>query len=223
MSTFSSIDPLNALSSQSRAGTNNGSDLGQEEYLKLMITQFQNQDPFKPMENGDFLGQIAQFGTVSGISELKDSFSAVASSISSDQTLQASGLIGRTVLAQVSNGDLEAGEGLNGAVDVPVATTAVSVEVRDTAGQVVRRISLGQHDGGLAEFNWDGLMDDGSVAPAGNYTFKAEIDTTTGPEAVVVLVFAEVKSVSMSPYTGTLSLNFANMDSLGLDQIRQIQ
>ncbi len=223
MSTFSSIDPLNAYSSQARAGTNNGSDLGQEEYLKLMVTQFQNQDPFKPMENGDFLGQIAQFGTVSGITELKESFSAVASSISSDQTLQASGLIGRTVLAQVSNGDVEAGEGLKGAVDVPVATTSVSVEVRDTAGQVVRRINLGQHDGGLAEFKWDGMSDDGSIAPAGNYTFEAKIETTTGPEAVGVLVAAKVESVSMSPYTGQLSLNFANMASLGLDQIRQIQ
>ena len=42
-------------------------DLGQEEFLQLMMTQLENQDPFKPMESGEFLGQLAQFGTVTGI------------------------------------------------------------------------------------------------------------------------------------------------------------
>ncbi len=222
MSTISSIDPLNAYSSQSRAGNDPGSDLGQEEYLKLMITQFQNQDPFKPMENGDFLGQIAQFGTVSGISELKDSFSAVAASISSDQTLQASGLIGRTVLADVNTGRLDSKDGISGAVEVPIPTGSVTVEVRDSAGQVVRRMNLGEHSGGLSNFTWDGVTDEGVQAPSDSYTFEAKIDTSTGPEAVRVLVAAEVESVSMSPSTGALSLNFANMESLGLHQVRQI-
>ncbi|MFK8029897.1 MAG: flagellar hook assembly protein FlgD [Gammaproteobacteria bacterium] len=224
MSSVGSIDSLNVYSSRARAGNDTGSDLGQEEYLKLMVTQFQNQDPFKPMENGDFLGQIAQFGTVSGISELKDSFSAVASSISSDQTLQASGLIGRTVLAQVNTGNLDDKGELSGAVEVPIATNGVTVEVRDSVGQVVRRMSLGQHGGGgLSQFTWDGVKEDGTRAPAGSYTFEAKIDTSTGPEAVGVLVAAQVESVSMSPTTGSLSLNFANMGSLGLNQIRQIQ
>ena len=222
MSTISSIDPLNAYSSQARAGNDAGSDLGQEEYLKLMITQFQNQDPFKPMENGDFLGQIAQFGTVSGITELKDSFSAVAASISSDQTLQASGLIGRTVLADVNTVRLEAQGGITGAVEVPIPTGAVTVEVRDSAGQVVRRMNLGEHGGGLANFTWDGVTDEGVQAPLDSYTFEAQINTSIGPEAVGVLIAAEVDSVSMSPNTGTLRLNFDNMDSLGLNQVRQI-
>ena len=49
-------------------------ELGQDQFLKLMTTQLQNQDPFKPMENGEFLSQMAQFGTVSGIQGLQDSF-----------------------------------------------------------------------------------------------------------------------------------------------------
>ena len=46
--------------------------LQQEAFLELMIAQFRNQDPFKPMENGDFLGQLAQFGTVSGICSVSE-------------------------------------------------------------------------------------------------------------------------------------------------------
>lgn len=218
---MNTINPLDSYSTRAKT-TQSNSELGQEEYLKLMITQFQNQDPFKPMENGEFLGQIAQFGTVSGIAELKDSFGAVAASISSDQTLQASGLIGRTVLADINGGGLTDGGEISGAVDVPVSTTGISLEVRDSAGQVVRHMSLGLHGAGLADFTWDGKADDGTTAPAGDYTFEAQIQTPIGPEAVGVLVSAEVESVSLSPYTGALSLNFANLNSLGLNQIRQI-
>jgi hypothetical protein len=53
-------------------------ELGQEEFLRLMMTQLRNQDPFKPMESGEFLGQLAQFGTVTGLGELQQSFEGLA-------------------------------------------------------------------------------------------------------------------------------------------------
>ena len=46
--------------------------LGQEDFLKLMTTQLQNQDPFAPMDNGDFIAQMAQFSTVTGITEINN-------------------------------------------------------------------------------------------------------------------------------------------------------
>ena len=52
--------------------------LGQEDFLKLMTTQLQYQDPFKPMDNGEFLGQMAQFSTVSSIQSLQSSFAQLA-------------------------------------------------------------------------------------------------------------------------------------------------
>ena len=52
--------------------------LGQADFLQLMTTQLQNQDPFAPLENGEFIGQMAQFGTVSGIEELQQSSSAAS-------------------------------------------------------------------------------------------------------------------------------------------------
>ena len=47
------------------------SELGQSEFLKLMTAQLNNQDPMKPMENGEFFNQIAQFSSVSGIQDLQ--------------------------------------------------------------------------------------------------------------------------------------------------------
>src|SRR5690606_32338123 len=73
--------------------------LGQEEFLSLMTTQLKNQDPFKPLESGEFLGQLAQFGTVNGLAELKTSFADLAGSLVPSQKLAAADLLGRTVLA----------------------------------------------------------------------------------------------------------------------------
>jgi flagellar basal-body rod modification protein FlgD len=66
--------------------------LGQDQFLKLMTTQMTHQDPTKPMQNGEFLSQMAQFGTVSGIQDLQQSFKDFAASIGSDQALQAAKL-----------------------------------------------------------------------------------------------------------------------------------
>ena len=52
----------------------NKNSLGQEDFLKLMTTQLQNQDPFAPMDNGDFIAQMAQFSTVTGITEINNNF-----------------------------------------------------------------------------------------------------------------------------------------------------
>ncbi len=73
--------------------------LGQEDFLTLMISQFRNQDPFEPMDNGEFLGQLAQFSTVNGISSLNAAFAGLAGSMQDNQALQAAGLVGHSVLA----------------------------------------------------------------------------------------------------------------------------
>ena len=65
--------------------------LSQDQFLKLMTTQMTHQDPSEPMKNAEFLSQMAQFGTVSGIQDLQQSFANFATSINSDQALQATG------------------------------------------------------------------------------------------------------------------------------------
>ena len=95
---------------------NDASDLGLNDFLKLMVAQLNNQDPFEPMDNGEFLGQIAQFGSVTGLEELNQSFHSLAATITSDQGLQASALIGREVLAPIATGELTAGGMLRGQV-----------------------------------------------------------------------------------------------------------
>lgn len=171
------------------------SDLGQEDFLELMLTQLKNQDPFKPLESGEFLGQLAQFGTVSGLAELKSSFESLAGSLVSSQSLQAAGLVGRSALVESSRVAVTEGQSVVGAVDMPTASGSVSVDVRDAVGQVVRKIELGSQPAGLATFTWDGITADGTPAPTGRYSFTAEFNSQGKVEAAHTLVSSSVESV----------------------------
>ena len=83
MTTTSPLGELGAFAPPPQRERND--ELGQSDFLKLMITQFKNQDPFQPMENGEFLGQIAQFSTVNGIESLNTAFAGLAETLQGEQ------------------------------------------------------------------------------------------------------------------------------------------
>ncbi len=195
--------------------------LQQEAFLELMIAQFRNQDPLKPMENGDFLGQLAQFGTVSGIEQLQESFASFASSLYSDQALQASGLIGREVLIPSAAGVLNPTGGLRGAAELSGSTPSLVVQVKDADGSLVRRMDLGVQEAGLVYFDWDGLNDGGQRVPPGAY----EVEIIGGPlgmrEQLPVLMEARVDSVTLGNAGGVL-LNLDRLGEIPLADVRRI-
>jgi flagellar basal-body rod modification protein FlgD len=170
-------------------------DLGQEDFLHLMLTQLKNQDPFKPMESGEFLGQIAQFGTVQGLAGLQTSFDSLSASLVSNQALQASTLVGRSALVETSTMAVAAGQTVAGAIDLPASSASVRVTIKDAAGQTVRTIALGQQPKGLATFAWDGLDDDGRAVQAGTYTFDATYFDGADSVAADTLLRAPIDSV----------------------------
>src|SRR5690606_23962020 len=114
------------------------------EFLKLMLTQLENQDPFKPLESGEFLGQLAQFGTVSGIANLERSFAGLSESLVANQALEASGLIGREVLVRSERAYIGNDASVEAAVRLDQNAGRVLVQISDAMGQVVRNIDLGR-------------------------------------------------------------------------------
>jgi len=72
--------------------------LGQSDFLKLMTTQLQNQDPFAPMENAEFIAQMAQFSTVTGITEMGTELKAIAEQLGEFRIATAANLLGSSVM-----------------------------------------------------------------------------------------------------------------------------
>lgn len=192
--------------------------LGQDAFLELMLTQLQHQDPLNPMESADFLSQVAQFGTVNGITDLNTSFATLSSSLQSNQALQASTMVGNTVLVPSDRAVLTPGSQVTGKVFSESSTTNLILNISDATGQSVRQINLGQNAAGLAQFSWDGLDNNGNPLPAGAYSIEAAAQVGDEAIAQTVLVNAKVDSVSL--ITGNEPL--LNLNGIGAYSINDV-
>ncbi len=197
-------------------------ELGQEDFLKLMTTQLRNQDPFEPMENGAFMGQLAQFGTVSGIEDLRTELQNLAGSLVSNQAMQAAAMLGRAVLVPTSQGVLTADGTISGAVELPNAVSSMNVSIYDQSGQLIRDIALGSQSPGMVTFSWDGLATDGSAVPPGTYEIRAEAISGGVNEAFEVLLADQVQSVSLPSGGRPLTLELAGLGTVDFSLIKQI-
>lgn len=197
-------------------------ELGQEDFLKLMTTQLQSQDPFKPADNAEFMSQLAQFGTVTGIEDLKTEIQNLAGSLVSNQTFQAAGMLGRTVLIPATHSVLEQDGVIEGAVELPNAVSSLNIGIYDPAGQLVKNVSLGSQAPGMVSFDWDGLATDGKVVPPGRYEIRAEASSGGINEAYEVLIADEVQSVSLPAAGAALTMELAGLGKVNFSDIRQI-
>lgn len=213
---------LESLNLAPQSATKKSGSIGQAEFLKLMTAQLNNQDPTKPMESGEFFSQIAQFSSVAGIQELQKSFEQVASAMLSNQALQASAMVGRSVLMPATEGDLKEGGNIQGMVELPSSTSDLTVGIYDASGQLVRQMNMGPQANGSVGFTWDGLMDDGAAAPVGRYQLQAMTQVDGSPVAAATFVVAKVDSVIMGKFGQEVTLNLGAMGQLGLSEIKQV-
>lgn len=195
-------------------------ELGQAEFLALMTSQLENQDPLNPMENAEFMGQIAQFSTVEGIGNLNESFSALAGAMQSSQALQASALVGRDALINSPVAQLRDGT-LSGAVNLTSGSADVAVEIINGRGQLVGQLELGTLPAGQHAFSWNGRGPDGEQLPDGTYYLQARGTVGSATQAMQTLVNGRVDSVSFQGSQG-LVLNVDGVGAVKLSDIDRI-
>lgn len=196
--------------------------LGQDAFLELMLTQLQHQDPLNPMESAEFLSQVAQFGTVNGITELNDSFATLSGSLQSSQALQASTMVGNTVLVPGNYSELVTGGEISGAVELNNSTSNLMLNISDSSGQSVRQVDLGTHTAGITKFTWDGLDNNGDALPAGTYKIEAAALQGSDVVAQSILVNAKVDSVTLSKTGGEPLLNLSGIGTVSISEVREI-
>ncbi|MBI5256475.1 MAG: flagellar hook assembly protein FlgD [Burkholderiales bacterium] len=156
--TTGTTSSTNNLASQVQAASGASKTLSASEqtdrFLKLLVTQMQNQDPLNPMDNAEITTQMAQISTVSGIDDLNKSIGAMSSMLLQSQSLEAAGLVGKTVL--VNGNDLTLAEDGSTAAGFELAGPAdsVKVQIKNAAGKVVDTLELGAAASGRHSFEW---------------------------------------------------------------------
>ncbi len=221
INTNSSIYDNLGLSQTPQTSTNSNNELGQDAFMRLMLAQMQNQDPLSPMENGQFIAQLAQFQSVSGINDLSTSFSDFVTSMQSNQALQASALVGRQVLVDSNTAALSDTGAVNGAAILPASTTNMNVYVYDSSGQLVRTINMGEQSAGEIEFSWDGMDGSGNRLPAGQYDFKVEAAYEGENYELASAFYSTVESVVLGGGNG-ITLNVTGQGEVPMSIVSKI-
>jgi flagellar basal-body rod modification protein FlgD len=211
---LSYLDQLKKLQEQSKTEESTGKqDLKQEDFLSLLTKQLSQQDPFKPVSNDQMIAQMASFATVDGIGKMNTQFESLNSSMTSNQALQASSLVGRDVLVPGAAGIKPADAGMAAMVKLPQSMDNVLVRVENEMGQLVRTFDVGAQPGGDARVEWDGKDDQGNPMPAGKYRVKASGLMEGESREFEVSTYANVNSVLLGKGDGNVLLNLAGFES----------
>ena len=208
---------------KTQTSTTRGNDeLGQAEFLELMTKQLEFQDPLEPMENGDFIAQMAQFSATSGIADLNAAFSEISTAFQSNQALQASTMVGRDVLISGNQIRLDNEGDMVMAVELNQSAAAVRVNITDANGQLVHQVDLGSQSAGLVNYQWNGLNANGDRVSSGLYNISSEVNQNGSVAAGETLVSVQVESVTLGQAGQDLTLTVSDLGDISMSQIRKI-
>jgi flagellar basal-body rod modification protein FlgD len=154
--------------------------LDKDDFLKLFITQMQNQDPLNPMDSTEYIGQLAQLTQLEQSYNTNSNLKDIVSSLGAASAMSAVSFLGTEVSAAGSEIALQAGEAAQIRYTVPVDAVQVSVKIMDASGATVRSLTQGQTQAGDAVVAWDGTDAAGTQLPTGTYTVAVTATRATG-------------------------------------------
>ncbi|MDC0602975.1 flagellar hook assembly protein FlgD [Aliiglaciecola sp.] len=197
--------------------------LSQEDFFALLTEQLANQDPTKPVDNDQMVSQMTSFSISEGIDELNAKFESFASSMTSNQALQASSLIGQDVLLPGNVGYLSNNsEGMSGVVITDKSTQNLEITIESEIGEIIKTIDAGTQAAGNIQFNWDGKDANGNPLPPGNYIIKAQGSQFGDSISLPTAINRHVDSVSLAGNNQGVILNLDGESSVNLSEVIQI-
>ncbi|WP_444994912.1 flagellar hook assembly protein FlgD [Aliikangiella sp. IMCC44359] len=197
-------------------------ELGQADFLAILTTQLASQDPLSPVDNKEFISQMSQFASLDSLQTLVNQFGELSNSMTSNQALQASALVGRNVLIPGNEGFLLNESAIAGQLNLESTTTNIRFEIKDEAGQVVRSIEVGTQEAGDLDFIWDGNNSNGERMPSGKYTIAAYGQVGGATEQLKTSVVARVESVNLGGAEGRILLNLTGLGQIEFSEVKEI-
>lgn len=220
MNATTAANAATSTTNTKKASNDNSPEAIQERFMSLLVAQLKNQDPLAPMDNAQVTSQMAQLNTVTGIKDLNSTMENMAASFSSNQTVQATGMLGRTIMLEGNALSMKDGNG-KAAFDMQQTADSVTVNILDSAGTAIRSIDLGAVGKGIHEFDWDGKNADGQLMKEGTYKFEIVASAAGQPAAVQSLNLTSVVGVKNGGTEGTKLLT-ATGEEVSVASIKQI-
>jgi flagellar basal-body rod modification protein FlgD len=226
METVSGSNPLDNIRWQQENTTpeadKNRGMLTQEDFFALLTQELSHQDPTKPVENNEMISQMTAFSTTDGVTKLNDQFTSFAASMSSSQALQASSLVGRSVLVEDNVFGMEAGQAVKGKLVTDQPASNVNIYVENIAGEIVQTVPVGNVASGEFTFTWDGKGNNGEAAPEGAYRFRVGGLVEGKASELQAMTYRKVDSVTLAGNGGSILLNLNGGSTMKLSDVVEV-
>jgi|UniRef100_A0A7C3YYM8 flagellar basal-body rod modification protein FlgD len=151
-------------------------NMGKEDFLKLLVTQLQYQDPMAPEDPKDFVAQLAQFSSleqqINSNQNLQDLAKVIQNLQQSQNMAQGVALLGKTVKGAGNQLTVTGGKALEASFNLPRSAKEVVVGIFDSTGKQVRTLTLGAQPAGSLTLSWDGRNSQGNQVADGLYTYQ---------------------------------------------------
>jgi len=181
--------------------------MNKDDFLKLFVTQLQNQDPLNPMDGNEYIAQLAQLTQVEQSYNTNSNLQKMISMMNDSAALSAVSYIGKEITAAGSEVALTAGTDAKIAYAVPKAAEQVTVTIKDASGATVRTLTQGPTAAGNVSLTWDGRNDAGTALPSGTYTIAVSgVDSTGTGFSCDTRTSGKVQAVSFAGSTPVLTV-----------------
>jgi flagellar basal-body rod modification protein FlgD len=192
------IDVTNgSLASAALTPANPTSQMGKDDFLKLLVAQLKQQDPNNPMDAREMVAQLAQLSSVEKLGSIETNLTALRAESAGMASMQASGLIGRSVSANSNHLSLTSAGPAENAYQLNGRAASVQVTVRDASHNVVQQLDMGPQYPGTRSISWDGKDSAGMRVPNGMYTFDVVAKDQAGlPVSTSTTIAGVVSEVS---------------------------
>jgi flagellar basal-body rod modification protein FlgD len=156
------------------------SNLGKDDFLKLLMAQMANQDPTAPTDNGQFVAQLAQFSSLEAAQGTNTRLDTLLLAQANNTQTQYVNFIGKDVEYKTESLDHQQGLATVSQGTLAGNAATVTATILDSSGHVVRTLNLGAQDAGPIQIIWDGKNDSGTPQPGGTYTMKVVATDSSG-------------------------------------------
>ncbi|WP_242130411.1 flagellar hook capping FlgD N-terminal domain-containing protein [Sphingobium sp. Sx8-8] len=197
-STVTDSAGLSVYNANTNVGTGK-STMDQSDFLRLLTTQMQAQDPMQPMDNTQMVAQMATITNSTGIAEMNATLKSMASELTGTRLGDAASWIGKSMLVKSNIASPDAAGQYAGQITLGSATSGASVDLVDSSGNVVKTIALGDQAAGDVPFYWDGKDATGNTAATGPLSIRVN-----GASPTSVASWATIAAVQ-SPADGSAS------------------
>jgi flagellar basal-body rod modification protein FlgD len=196
------VSAIGASTSDTNSLYSSGSNvLDKDDFLKLLVTQLQNQDPLNPTDSTEFVSQLAQFSSLEQLSSVNDNLKIVQLFEQSINNSQAVNFVDKTIKASGSMFEHGSGETYEIQYQLGEDAATVYVSIYNSSGEIIKKIEMDQMTAGEQSVVWDGADENGNAVSAGTYSFSVQAKNKDG-EAMATAAYIEETVTGISYHDG---------------------